>query len=524
MESDTTHLSSLHLTTLKKTEASYQSLMRNIEAHRATLTAASASKLGTQRAALEDDLKQHLLSQSHLEASLKLILDENDALDKTMDKQCKDLLVDENRLKTTENTLENEIMELRKQLEKKMNELEKNKTELASVRDKIDGVRSKFSKQTEKVGRRKEAAEVEKKIKRSRSEEGSVKAGSSEERGRRRERESEKLKVQTDSIEKKKAELFNEIDKLEAELKEREKITWICNRWKDRYAEESGQVRSLEEEKESVFNEVRRLETEIESGESDIKKLEEKLPVLEKDKKVASGARNFKEASRLASDIKEKQSEIEELQKKILSFKSHRATLQDSIPKLESQASRLKAKSLVVRKFFDISQYHKLAKRIDDLKDIDSFYSSHASHSNQLLAHNIRAEIEYSTNLQIAISTQYGDSVSTLPDPDQPVDDSSPKNLEPETNTGESTPAEIKVPKEESPQGHPSEDQEEEVSLDQLEEMLAALKKEYQACEELINTAAESEEFETADRLASENTERNNKMERLEAKIMKKKE
>jgi len=155
LESETVQLSSLHLTTLKKTEASYQSLIRNIEAHRATLQSVSASRLGSQRVKLEDELQQHLLTRDHLQGSLKTVLEEAESLEKNMDRQCRDLLSEETKLKQQDSTLEAEIQELRKQLERKIAEQEKNKIELAGVRERIDAIRGKFSKQTEKVTKKK---------------------------------------------------------------------------------------------------------------------------------------------------------------------------------------------------------------------------------------------------------------------------------------------------------------------------------------------------------------------------------
>ena len=525
LESDTIHLSSLHLTTLKKTEASYQSLIRNIDSHRTTLMSAASSKLGSQRATFEDDLKQHLLSQSHLESSLKLILDENDNLEKTMDKQCKDLLSEEGKLKTTESTLEGEIAELRRQLERKLNELEKNKVELASVREKIEGVRSKFSKQTEKVVKRREAAEAEK-----RANEIEVKKVETRLELVRKEEEEvkdkcEKLKRQAERVELKKADLVEEVSRMDADLKDRDRINWVCNQWKEKYAEESGQVSTLEEEKEKVIAKVRSLEEEVEAAELDMKKLDEKMPILEKEKKVASGARNFKEASRLAAEIKDKMTEIDIIQKRIVDLKAERTTLQDSVPNLETAAARLKIKSLDVKKFFDISQFHKLGKRIEDLKAIESFFASHSAYIENSLAEKVHNEIEYSLGLQSFFSTQYGDAVAYLPDPDKEVEEKEQYSSAPTEQKREEVEDQNTSPpigdKEPDQTNSISETREEEdtVPLEQLRAELQTLREEHTACEGIISQAAEAEDFDRADQLASENETRNSYIRMLEERI-----
>jgi len=326
----------------------------------------------------------------------------------------------------------------------------------------------------------------------------------------------EKLKAQAESVDSKKKGLGEEISKMEIELKNREKINSICNQWKEKFAEEDSQGKDLEEQRDRVLVQIKVIDIEIDSTEEKIKKIQEKLPGLEKDKKQASTARNFKEAGRLAGEIKEKEAEIETLSKSIAESKSKKTSLEASLPELERLANQQRSKYVELKKHYEIAQYHILEKKIQDLQSIKEFFDAQPQLADSSLTLKIATEIAYCQSSQHSISEKYGEAVHKLQDPSEATkeqDSHSAEHQEASQSAKEVSAAKVEenievLPSENVEESQPAPQQEEPVNIEQLQEELSKLEEEHAACEEEISKAAENEEYEKADELAGVNAQR----------------
>ena len=143
---------------LKKTDAAYGTLHRDIDFYRSSFESRESSRLARERQVLEDEQQQLSLTKEHIHMNLKNIDDEVDNTEKNIERQTMEHQGDFKRLTEKNKQLHKEIEDLRALLELKLQEKKTVEKDLGIVTEKIDVVRAKYGKQLEKVAVKKERA------------------------------------------------------------------------------------------------------------------------------------------------------------------------------------------------------------------------------------------------------------------------------------------------------------------------------------------------------------------------------
>jgi predicted nucleic acid-binding Zn-ribbon protein len=132
------------------------------------------------------------------------------------------------------------------------------------------------------------------------------------------------------------------------------------------YYEETQNLKDLMERIAERGTQLKTLDLEIEAAESEIAKIEEKIPVLEKEKKIAATARNFLEANKLAKEIKDRKDESDGIGLKRNELKDQRERMIREIPEQDRLTLEMKGRITELKKCFDISSFRILEQRVAD--------------------------------------------------------------------------------------------------------------------------------------------------------------
>jgi hypothetical protein len=404
LESETVRLASLEFTTLKKAEASFNKFIREIDAYRQSFEQRETSRLKRERGFLEDEAEQLKISREHIEVNVKHVEDEKESTERGIERQTKDYQLEQDRLSTLNKNLLTEIEELRRQLEAKVSEQERIASELASVDEKIDAIRSKFKKQLDRVSKKQEKALEERN------------ANEQELQGIRKKlneisEQEEKIRLtvetyvehQTNALALK-DEIGQEMLQLENRNKVREKLMVGMNKSREIYQEEAYKLKQLEESLAKTESILKKIDLDIESTLDSIQKMEDRIPVLEKDKKAAAAARNFLEANKLSKDIKDKKDEIAKEQERVTLMRIERQEVHNREPEKMKEAENMRNKLLELKKVYDIWIYRIECMRIEELDRIRKAESD-------VIPDEIEAEYQYSLQKKEELYQQYAEAI-----------------------------------------------------------------------------------------------------------------
>ena len=506
---------------LKKTDATYGTLYRDIDFYRSTFENRENTRLTRERQVLEDEQQQLTLTKEHIQMNLKNIDDEQENTEKSIERQTMEHQGDFKRLTEKNKQLHKEIEELRALLELKLQEKNSVEKDLGMVTEKIDVVRAKYGKQLEKVASKKERALEELSHNESEFEKLNGQLGSvAEQEALVKEKVQEYLSQQEIAQSAREA-IRAELASFDEDKSRKEQVNRVVVAKRQALELERVCLKELMDSIASTDSEIKKIEIEIESQEQNTKVIEEKIPQLEKEKKVAATARNFLEANKLAKEIKDKKEEIENIAKEIAALKQNRENLTTSMP---ANAARLAEKEAAVQKAkceYDIIMYQVLDIRTADLHNIKKFFEEHQRSMEHLDLDAVDREINWCAQQRAALYEQYreniGDSLEQTPQDtdgqalatqDQPevpnqliasVEEAASSALEPES---------LQPPEEEV-----------QYTAEELVQLIGDLQAEYDKVEKEIEDAAENDQFELADQLNSANSQRKHRLDRLSSAL-----
>lgn len=367
---------------MKKSDISLGSLSKEIEGFKECYGQKESSRLKRERGFIEDELEQLKISKEHIDVNVKHVEDEKESTEKGIERQTKDHQQEWDKLKERNSILEKEIAELRLLLEKKESEKEVVEADLETVQEKIVTIKSKFKKQLEKIDKKRDKVMEElnshqvefnatmTRLKNVESQEIELTDCTNEYQG------------QQEYIVRVKENIQKDVSKLEKQNKIKEKLNQEMINARNAYYEETQNLKDLMERIAERGTQLKTLDLEIEAAESEIAKIEEKIPVLEKEKKIAATARNFLEANKLAKEIKDRKDECDGIDLKRNELKDQRERMIREIPEQDRLTLEMKGLITELKKSFDISSFRILEQRVADLQDMHEFFGSTTYHSS----------------------------------------------------------------------------------------------------------------------------------------------
>lgn len=503
-------------THLKKTDAAYGTLHRDIEFYRGSFENRENTRLARERQLLEDEQQQLALTKEHIEMNLKNIDEEQENTEKSIERQTMEHQGDFKRLTEKNKLLHKEIEDLRAQLELKLLEKKTVEKDLAVVTEKIDVVRAKYGKQLEKVATKKERALDELSHNEADLQKLASKLDSvSEQEALVRDKLQEYLSQQ-EAAQAAREAIKAELSTFDEDRARKEQVNRVVAEKRQALELERVCLKELVDSIASTDSEIKKAEAEIEVLEQTAKSVEEKVPQLEKEKKVAATARNFLEANKLAKEIKEKKEEVDNIARAISVLKQTREHLTTSLPET---AAKLAAKEAAVQKAkceYDVVMFRVLEIRAADLLCIKRFFEEHQAAAD-LDGEALDQEIDWCAQQRAMLYAQYRDQIDRCAE-------QTPAESEELTHTTDDAPAEqldAPTPLEEPQQvlEEPAEAEEtgaeEQLSAEEVAEMVATLQAEFDRVEKEIEEAAEHEQFELADQLNSANSQRKQRLDQL---------
>lgn len=382
LESESFRLFSLEYTNLKKSDISMGSLSKEIEGFKESFEQRESSRLKRERGFIEDELEQLKISKEHIDVNVKHVEDEKESTEKGIERQTKDHQQEWDKLKERNLTLEKEIAELKLLLQKKESEKEVVEADLETVGEKIVNIKSKFKKQLEKIDKKRDKVMEEynshqqefnaalARLQNVESQEVQLTECTNEYRG------------QQEYILQVKENIQKDVCKLDKQNKIKEKLNQEMITARNAYYEETQNLKDLMERIAERGTQLKTLDLEIEAAECEMAKIEEKIPVLEKEKKIAATARNFLEANKLAKEIKDRKDESDGIGLKRNELKDERERLIREIPEQDRLTLEMKDRITELKKCFDICSFRILEQRVADLQDMNDFFGATTYHSS----------------------------------------------------------------------------------------------------------------------------------------------
>lgn len=367
---------------MKKSDISLGSLSKEIEGFKESYGQKESSRLKRERGFIEDELEQLKISKEHIDVNVKHVEDEKESTEKGIERQTKDHQQEWDKLKERNTTLEKEIAELRLLLEKKESEKEVVEADLETVQEKIVTIKSKFKKQLEKIDKKRDKVMEELNSHQQEFNATMTRLNNVESQETQLADCTNEYQGQQEYIVRVKENIQKDVSKLEKQNKIKEKLNQEMINARNAYYEETQNLKDLMERIAERGTQLKTLDLEIEAAESEVVKIEEKIPVLEKEKKIAATARNFLEANKLAKEIKDRKDESDGIALKRNELKDQRERLIREIPEQDRLTLEMKGRITELKKSFDICSFRILEQRVADLQDMHEFFGTTTYHSS----------------------------------------------------------------------------------------------------------------------------------------------
>lgn len=544
LESQSAKLLSQLFGLLKKHDSGCNKLHKDIESYKSSLEHKEGGRIKREKGYLEEEKEQLKVSRGHVEKDLKHVDDERETTERGIERQTKEHQIEHEKLKERNDLLEKEITDLRALLERKILEKERVQSDLDQVSGKIGLIRAKFKKQLERIETKRdkaleelrstdnEIAGVDRKIADIDSEETTLDQALKE------------YQTQQEYIQEERRKYQAEIAKLDEQNSSREKCTSQMIARRELYLDEQQKVKILEEKAAKSTSIIKRIDLDIETLEQEIKTIDEKVPLLEKEKKVAATARNFLEANKIAKEIKDKKDQVEEIQTKIKGLKTEREEVSASEPQKEKEILEYREKLAGIKRDYEASVYHLLEFRVKDLEQMLSFFDSQNGWMSKAVSRaDLDKELKWCQARRNEIFELYRDYFKSLEDnsPEssiQVISTKPPSRDVPELKSasdGDKSKEEVQPDEQPTPEPEQPEPEAEaeaqqtpepevdvatlEAQIEEHKARIEALEAEFNQVEQDIEAASEREDFELAETLNSQNSERKEELSRLASLI-----
>ena len=502
-------ISNHEYTHLKKCDALYNTLYRDIEYYRSSIQQSESSRLMRERQILEDEQEQLRLSKDNILVNLKHVEEEQETTEKTIQRQTKEYQSDYVSLKERNTTLHDEIESLKELLNRKMKEKEEVEYDLSIVTEKIDTVRHKYKKQLDKMtvkkdnimkefnDNEKEIQSIEHKLSLVLEQEDKLKS------------KIEEYIQQQQYAQVKREEIKKEISIYDEHTTEKQKINKDLSNRKQILEEEKIKLNDLMNSISNTTQHIKQIDSDIHNKLQEIKDIEDKITILEKNKKVAASSRNFLEANTISKEVKDKKELISTIQSSISDLNSQKDTytinIQQYIDKQESFEGDVN-KAIID---YNVVLYRCMNMRLRDISYIKDYIVLHSIDSIDI--NDVDHLISLYTSYVSTIYEQYKHMI----DDDIPQDTDGHNSIVNDDQKQENGDSRDEGAKEEV---------NEENSFDSLpnEELKAyidGIQNEYDRVEKEIDQAAENEDYELADQLNLDNQNRMDKLKKARMRL-----
>lgn len=542
LETQSSKLMTQLYTLLKKHDLGCNKLSKDIESYKTSLEHKEGGRIKREKGYLEDEKEQLKVSRGHVEKDLKHVDDERETTERGIERQTKEHQVEQEKLKERNDTLEKEITDLRALLEKKILEKERVQSDLDQVSGKIGLIRAKFKKQLERIETKREKAleelrateneiaGIDRKISEIDSEESTLSNALKE------------YAAQQEFIGEERRRFQQEITKLDEQNTSREKSTSQMIARRELYLDELQKVKLLEEKAAKSTSIIKRIDLDIETLEQEVKMIDEKVPLLEKEKKVAAAARNFLEANKISKEIKEKKDQVDGINEKIQQLRGEREEVSASEPQKEKEINEYKAKLAGFKRDYEASIYNLLEFRVKDLEQLLGFFDSQNGWMSRVVSRSeLDKELKWCQARRTEIFELYKDyfksleasgdssenSIQVIPSqpPSRDVQEpksSSDQDKSQEDHTLQAAAGDQTVETSPNPEEtfdanttEPVDIEGLQAQIDEANTKIRELEAKYNQVEQEIESASEREDFELAESLNTENNERKDELTKL---------
>ena len=453
-----------------------------------------SKQLSAEHERLQQDSKR-------LERDEELVGEERKEIEDSIKDQTGEIEVEKEEASSNLKEVEEEIEALRKELEEKKKKAADLRTKMYGLEDSISKVRVKFSRQLTRVDKK------EMSLKESRRE------WEIENDQHKRQKDAHDLQVQThhDTI------IAHEelMTTLESELKLSKEFSDIIpsqlgfmeeNNGSEGRDDDEGSLAQLkanvvkcEGAIDAVKKELKIASTVLQNLQSERDALVAKIPDLEKEKKAAAAARNFKVAGKFSKEIKDANNRIKECEDELDGeAREKKASAEENLRKLDLELLEAKKVADAEEKIFGEKRMKTLATKISQLveekdeKCGDS--SSEGKNVKSVAARLLEGQILLLKAEGHELGLKYGGWDELMGSNDLDDADSTNMSKESNANPNEST----------NDAAEQNDDQQKQEGSIPSEERLAKAKALLAKCSELeakIQDAADSEDFETATEL-----------------------
>lgn len=326
-----------------------------------------------ERKDLEEELDRITINISHNALTLKHNEEERTGMEQNIDKQSKEYKNELDSLQKSETELRASIIRIEEELRRKKAELENVTANMSSVTKKIKNIRNKFEDHLQKINAKMQTALKEKNEcqEEKRKVDGSLGLLQKAEETFNENMESfenvlKKIRETREVLEKGAQRMNNEQVKREELIRKYEQS-------KGAYDDFNARLKSHELESEELQKRIQQCENEMEEIKHQVTLVDQKIPILEKEKKTAAGERRFAEAGQIAAEIKELKEQQKSLEASRVMLEEQKAAHAKALMSIKAESGDKEVRLRSLLEHLEIAKYYLLKQQKKDLETLLAF-------------------------------------------------------------------------------------------------------------------------------------------------------